>query len=239
MGEVAPRLAWLDPELSAAEARKALVQGGFTLAPVRGDPPGVVTAADLQAADSIAAATRRLDPAAGIDARLGLSAAIGELKDRAHLVVFEGPDPVALWSRADLQLPAVSLLAFAFGLAAEAGLSRIILDVHGEEWIERLSPGAREKVERIWEDKRRDGVELSRLECAYLSDRLNLCERSEEIRERLGYPNRREFEKWSSQLIDLRNDLAHGGNLLRIEPDPSAAVGLFMQLRTFAERAWA
>lgn len=235
---MAPELVWLEADTSVEEARNRLAQARFAIAPVRIEGGGFVLAADLKGAGSIGAIARPLDRKAGIDARLGLGAAIAELGNNAHRIVYDGDEPVQMWSRADLQAPQVSLLTFAFGLAAEAGLSRIIGLEFGDRWLEQVSDGVREKIERIWQDKREDGLELTRLECLYLSDRLNICSRSEAIRVRLGIPDRSEFDKWASEFIRLRNELAHGGNLLRHESDPVAAVALFGKLRGFAERTW-
>jgi hypothetical protein len=239
VGEVAPPLVWLEPGLPASEARERLEQAGFAVAPVSIEGGGFVLTAELPKSGTVGERAQPIGESDRIDAALGLGPAIEELATGAHRFVFRDGEAVGMWSRADLQAPQVSLLTFAFGLAAEAGLSRMIEVEFGERWVEEVSDAVHEKIERVWEDKKRDGLQLTKLECAYLSDRLNLCAKSESIWRRLGSESRSDFDEWASDFIRLRNELAHGGNILRFEANPVAAVATFARLRDFAERAWA
>ncbi len=46
------------------------------------------------------------------------------------------------------------------------------------------------------------------------------------------------YEAWKTRLLGLRNELAHGRNLLTCVSEPIEAIDLFGEVRRFAERLW-
>ncbi len=71
-----------------------------------------------------------------------------------------------------------------------------------------------------------------------LHDRLQLLGKCDRVVPELGYASGKQFKKWKERLVNLRDNLAHGGGLLHAEPNPIDAIGLFEDVRSFAERIW-
>lgn len=76
------------------------------------------------------------------------------------------------------------------------------------------------------------------MRCMQIDHRLALVGKSKRLRTELGYPGQKAWRSWEKRAKGLRNVLAHGGNVLEVEPSPADAVALVQEVRDFAERAW-
>ncbi len=71
-----------------------------------------------------------------------------------------------------------------------------------------------------------------------LHDRLDLLGKCDWPVHELGFASGKQFRMWKERLVNLRDNLAHGGGLLNAERDPMQAIGLFEDVRSFAGRIW-
>lgn len=74
--------------------------------------------------------------------------------------------------------------------------------------------------------------------CLVLHDRLRLLAKCDRVVTQLGFTSVKQFKDWKERLVNLRDNLAHGGGLLHAEADPVSAIELFEDVRSFAERIW-
>lgn len=71
-----------------------------------------------------------------------------------------------------------------------------------------------------------------------LHDRLRLLAKCYRVVSELGFASGKQFRCWKKRLVNLRDNLAHGGGLLHAESDPVDAIELFEDVRSFAETIW-
>jgi hypothetical protein len=215
----------------------------FDFAPVDEDPPRrYVVREDLDEGPRMQGTA--LDVARPIDAThlatasLGLADGVLLLKEAGFFFVMEGNKLRGIVTKADLQRPAVSMVTLSLALAAEAGMDRIIENWHGQEWQNSLSPKRRRAAEDVYKERKRHDVDIELLQCIMLADRMTLLGKLPPVIELLGFQSRAEFNRWARKLEELRNTLAHGGDIFDIEGNPGAAIELFRKVKGFAERIW-
>jgi hypothetical protein len=225
------------PNWTVRRARKWLGEQGFDVAPVLDTPRHrYIHVAELP--DGVATvdeAARVIDAAHLVSADLGLAAAVALLQTQPWYFVIAGHEIVGVVTRADIQRPAVSMVTLSLILSAEEAMSNIIEQTFGEKWLDRLSPGRRDKVDDRFKARRDADVEISKLQCLMLEDRLYLVGRCTAALEDLEFDSHSQFERWAGRLTKLRNVLAHGNTLLDVARDPGEAIDLFMKTRAFAE----
>jgi len=179
-----------------------------------------------------------MDAAMLVAADLSLADGVSRLAIQPFYFVLQQDRVCGIVTRADLQRPAVSMVAFGLILAAESAMNVLIDRRLGQSWMNALSDSQRRRVAQIFEERRRTNTEVTPLECLMLNHRLTLLQRCPEVVSALGYSSALEFDAWEDRLRHLRNMLAHGGGLLHAEPDPLHAVELFKGIRYFAEGLW-
>ncbi len=234
------RLLRVDPGAAAAPIALTMEQLDFDVAPLDDEPPRrYVRRADLGGAATVADAAQPITAELLVTADLGLADGVKRLAGQRFFFVLDGDVVRGIVTRADLQRPAVSMVALSFVLLAEAGLSRLIDQAWPQDaWLEELTERRAAAVREVFESRRLRNTEIGLLECLNLDDRLRLAERSAAMREQLGHPSRTGFKRWSEQLKRLRDPLAHGGDLLSATTDADQAIALFTGVMEFAERAW-
>lgn len=230
----------VNPRWTARHAAKWLRKRSLDVAPVEEDPiRRYVAAEDLVGADgTVNESAQPIDASHLVTADLPLAHAIELLRHVGFFFVIEGSQLVGIVTRADVQKMPVSMVTLSLLLATEAAFDRIIKRSYGDSWFDELSPGRKRKLEQTFESRKRYNAEITRQECLQFADRIDLIRNLEhEIRE-LGFGSKTAFGKRMKQLERLRNELAHGRNLLDAEPDPAAAIALFVDVKDLAKRAW-
>lgn len=230
-----------DPASPSAPVSLIMEQADFDVAPLDDDPPArYVRRDELAGTATVADAARPITADLLVTADLGLADAVTRLAYQEFFFVLDGDVVRGIVTRADLQRPAVSMVALSFVLIAEAGLDRMIDAAWpGDAWLEQLTERRAAAVREVYAARQRRNTEIGLLECLNLDDRLRLAERSEALRTRLGHPSRTGFKRWSERLKRLRDPLAHGGDLLSAADDAAEAITLFAGVMAFAEAAWA
>jgi hypothetical protein len=125
-------------------------------------------------------------------------------------------------------------------LAAEAGMSRLITTSYGAEdlWLAMLPAQRVAKLESRYVRRTQRNAETQRLDLLMLEDRLTIIAKQKDLREAIGFGTRGTFERWAHQLQSTRDQLAHGGSVLDVEPDPITALQLVRRVREFATAVW-
>lgn len=255
MDLVAPLAAWADrtpvthlmeskvqfvsPSMPASEALRYLMDHGFDAAPLMAERAVQYVAMD----DLKGQSGRVIDHARAIDAHvlasstLNISDAVCLLGDTPYFFVLEGMELAGIVTRAELQKAPVSLLLLGFILGMERASNAVIEAHYGADaWVHVLSSHQQQKVETTFMQRQRNNVAISRLECLMLHQRLTLVGKQQSLREALGYGSTHEWNIWTSKLKEARDGLAHGRDLLGVQPDPLEAIDLFVGVRDFADR---
>jgi hypothetical protein len=188
--------------------------------------------------DPVVEQARSIDATLLVSSDLGLADGVSRLKTHPYFFVLQGVSLQGIVTRADLQHPAVGMVLFSLILTSEAAANVIIDRCLGSAWIERLSDGQRARVNGIFDQRIRNNTEVTKLECLMLHDRLQLLGKCDRVVPDLGFDSGTQFKAWKKCLVNLRNNLAHGGGLLHAEPNPITAIALFEDVRSFAERIW-
>lgn len=229
-----------DPAWSADEAHQWMRWHGFDAAPL--DEPEAhrfIGASWLEPnADPVVGQARPIDATLLVSSDLGLADGVSRLKAHPYYFVLQRDNLQGIVTRADLQRPAVGMVLFSLILTSEAAANMIIDRCLGPAWIERLSAEQRAHVNEVFNQRLRTNTEVTMLDCLMLHDRLQLLGKCDRAVPELGFASGKQFRKWKERLVNLRDNLAHGGGLLHAEPDPTHAIELFEDVRSFAERIW-
>jgi hypothetical protein len=235
----APTLCCVDPDWTARRVLSWFKDEGFDVAPVEESPRHrYVDKAFLRDAPTkVDAVARFIDATQLVTPDLSLLDAIDLLESKPWYFVLGRTGLTGIITRADLQRPVVSMVAFSLILSAEAGMNKLIEADFGDNWNRRL--GAQlPKVQAIYESRVDSNAQITLLQCLNFDCRLDLVGKSRGIREQLGFRSKREFDNAESQLKKVRDVLAHGTTLLDLEHDPLVAIRVFKQVRVFTERVW-
>jgi hypothetical protein len=225
-----------EPERPAAATAATMRAEGYTVAPVSGSWRRV-TLADLDAAPDrlVTDVAGPVTEAEAIAGEAPLGAAVAALAPSPFLCVVEGGRIVGVLTRADLQLPPVSLVAFGFVVATERALAVLVDRYAPGEWEALLSAGRHRRYVDVLAERRHYDPHVRPVDCLGLHDLLAVARRVEPLRTALGHGTRHAFDKWAEPVKRLRDVLAHGGGLLDAQPDPLAAIEGFGRLRSIAE----
>lgn len=228
---------WADPRALASDVAATMRAQGYSVAPVTGSWSRV-TLADVEAGTGavadVAVPITETETVAG-EAPLGT--AVAALAASPFLCVVEGGRIVGVLTRADLQLPPVSLVAFGFVVATERAMAILVDRYAPGEWEVLLSPGRHRRYVEVLNERRHYDPHVRPVDCLGLHDLLAVARRVEPLRAALGHATRHAFDKWAEPVKRLRDVLAHGGGLLDAQPDPIAAIAGFGRLRAIAEVA--
>lgn len=231
----------IKPDLLAADATAVLAAREFDLAGMADDRvASYVTRHDLEASAPGALVRDVAKPVLASDVvekTLPLVELVRILGDREWAFVIDGDHVGWIATRADLQSPAVGVVVLAYLIAVETGLSILVPQELGNHWYRHLRRNRIAEVLEIYERKRKQNVGIGLEECLFFTDWLTLAARSPDLVKRLGFASKSQFGRTRGPIIDLRNDLAHGGTVLD-HHTPSSAVGHVERIRGLARRVW-
>jgi hypothetical protein len=230
----------VDPGWPAEQAHRWMRKNGFDAAPLdEPEPHRFVGASWLEPnGDPVAGQARPINATLLVASDLGLADGVSRLKEYPYYFVLRRDNLQGIVTRADLQRPAVGMVLFSLILTSESAANVIIDRYLGPAWIEYLPGEQRERVNDIFNQRLRTNTEVTSLECLMLHDRLRLLGKCDRAVSALGFTSGVQFKKWRERLVNLRDNLAHGGGLLHAQSDPILAIELFEDVRSFAERIW-
>jgi hypothetical protein len=181
----------VSPDEDAREAAAALAARDFDVAALADTPiHRYVDRSDLADVDGPAGvAARSIDAAEIVSRTLPIADLVDRLAERERVFVLDNDGIRWLVTRADLQAPAVGMVALAYLIALEAALGELVLAHVGEGFVELLPDERRAKVEQLFEQKRQDNTETTLADCLYFADWLTLARRSDATRAALRCPD--------------------------------------------------
>lgn len=173
-----------------------------------------------------------------VEKSLPLADLIELLGTKPHVFVLDHDCVRWVVTTADLQAPTVSMLALAYLVVPESGVSKLVPNALGDGWFDLLAPDRQKKAHEVFASKVQHNTETGLEGCLYFSDWLSLAGKSRELIGDLGYRSKRHFDDDTGCFSTLRNDLAHGGDLLGSSADAQSAIDRFRRIRSFAARVW-
>jgi hypothetical protein len=231
---------YVEPSWPSKRAKQEIVERGFDAAPLRERyPHRYVQPEWLTDGVSVEEVAKPIDAAGLVTADLGLADSIARLKESSFYFVLDRSSLYGIVTRADLVSAPVSMVTLSLILAAEAGIDLLIRErFPGESWRVHLTEDRLAGSKRTLELRKQYNVETTLLDCLMFADRLELVRANPALRQEIGFSSRNAFDRFAGRVEPLRNDLAHGGNVLNCVPDPLDAISLFTAIRSVAEHVW-
>lgn len=159
------------------------------------------------------------------------------LTERPWFFIIDGHRVNALLTLADLQLPPVSLVVFGSILSVEAGLDNYIDRLLGDSWEGLLTDAKLSRISTIFEERRRQNVQITKRACLDLDARLRILCKSPALRHAIGV-SRSRVERDGEDLKRLRDTLAHGGSLVDVKGDASHGLAVALKASQLADQIW-
>lgn len=85
----------------------------------------------------------------------------------------------------------------------------------GDTWMHLFSKDKQDKLDDLQAKKRRQDFDTALIDCTYLPDKGRIFEQSPELQRKLGLAPQDEFDTRFKPIRDLRNQLDHGGALVK------------------------
>lgn len=118
-------------------------------------------------------------------------------------------------SRNDIQKPVVRMWLFGIITLLEQYIAdQIKLTWPNGDWLKFAGPARLTKAEALKEERERRGQQCELLDCVQLSDKLLILLENPIHLERFGYSSKREAKKGVKEIESLRNNLAHGQDIV-------------------------
>lgn len=118
-------------------------------------------------------------------------------------------------SRSDIQKPVVRMWLFGLITLTEQYLAdQIMQKWPHDEWIKFAPPARLAKAKELKDERERRGQQCNLLDCVQLSDKALILLEDAEHLERFGYSSRREAKIAIKEIESLRNNLAHGQDIV-------------------------
>ena len=169
----------------------------------------------------------------------GLASLLPRFAERDHFYVLDGDGIQGIVTRADLQLPPVSMAVLGLVISLEMALTELIATYSHGSWLEQMQNGRRTKLLERFDEARRANTEITELECLDLIDRFDLVGRISPLGEALGIASGNQADKVRKRVEKLRNPLAHGGSVIGAHEDFDETLRTIDVVQDLAERAWA
>jgi hypothetical protein len=171
--------------------------------------------------------------------RIGHCVRIGDILDtmaqqRAVLVVQESDATeyghaewtLGLMTISDLNRHPLRAELYSAMSHVEAGLADLVEKAFPDPWtwIRTLNEGHQVGILGYWELSRRRGVDVGPVAATTLSQLIQAVSRSKELRTKLGFQSRNEFEALTGSIPELRNAVMHPVRPLILEQDDVSGI---------------
>jgi len=144
----------------------------------------------------------------------GLAEAVRKLQNREPVFVHRSSVVWGIFTGADMNRTAPRLWVVGLvGILEAAVASWIRSNLCERNVLACLSPGRRKKVNELYNELRQHNVELDRLSCLQLADRLLVLSKQENLLPRLGFHSKSDFRGFSNKVVRLRDNLYHPNGL--------------------------
>lgn len=145
-----------------------------------------------------------------------LIAAFEMLRERNQVFVTMLGRVGGVVARADLQKAPVRMWLFGLISLAEMHMQRLIREAcPNQSWKCALSAERIDKAEKLFADKKDENLETDLSDCLEWADKTTIFRKTPQLLEAAKLPNKSKPKVFFRQLMLLRNDLAHAGDIIR------------------------
>jgi len=133
-----------------------------------------------------------------------------------HVFISSFGNVAGIITRGDLQKIPMRMWLFSLISLIEMQMLRIIRDRYPEKsWYkdELISPGRREKVEKLFDERKKKNEEIDREDCLQFCAKREIISETEDLLKKLQY-DKKEFCKLLKELEKIRNNLAHAQDII-------------------------
>jgi len=136
--------------------------------------------------------------------------------DFNHVFISSFDMVAGIITRGDLQKIPIRMWLFSLISLIEMQMLRIIRERYPENsWENKISSPRREKVEELFEERKKKNEEIDRIDCLQFCDKYTIISKTEDILEKLQYSKKKkEFCTLLKELEELRNNLAHAQDII-------------------------
>lgn len=192
--------------------------------PIVGEDSGCLGAISMQKLAQLAASKTQLTadhatiPCNILPHLVPVSALLKQLGE--HGVIIHGPDPedeslsngwFGIVSTADLNRPIFRAHIYQMLVILETSLGQLIMDEFGDDWgaIRLLSEGTQKRIREFYEEERAEGVDLSPVTNATLSDLFHIAAESNNVWRLMEFDQPGNLRPIAHRINALRNTIMH------------------------------
>lgn len=140
------------------------------------------------------------------------------LKDSRWVFIKFLGNPSGIVTRGDLQKAPMRMWLFGLISLFEMHLKRRVREHYpSNEWSELLSEGRRGKALQLFSERKKGKEEIDLVECLYLTDMATIVFKTEALKNSVSLENKKQWERFSREITDLRNKLAHANPIKSTE----------------------
>jgi len=199
----------------ANQARLVMEAKDFDVAGVKknGAVCGYVERVDL-ADGSVGDRAKSFDVSLIVTESTGLFKLLARLRDVPQLFVLDADHVSAIVTRADLQKAPVRLFLFGMVTLIEMHFLRIIRDHFENDSWKSKARNYVEEAERIFASRRSRNQAIDLAECLNFSGKVTVVTNTKQLCRRTGFDSKESAQACLGRIVDLRNALAHGQDIL-------------------------
>jgi hypothetical protein len=150
------------------------------------------------------------------EGRLSILATIQKLLGSDFVVLTLLAQPVGIVTKADLGKTLVSVWLYGLLSLLEINLLELIRSTFiDDSWTKQLTKDRLDDARRILDLLRRSNAEVNLANCLEFADKKTIVAKTPALRSTLGFPSRNKCEDFFSEIIALRDQIAHAQDLSR------------------------
>lgn len=172
-----------------------------------------------------------------VDRSLPLAELFKHLEQVDHRFVLNGDHVRWIVTHADLNAPAVGVVALAYLTVIEGGFRELTRRMRREEILSFFAGEQLDGIVSLEKKKRQRNIETSVHDCLSLGNWMHVVRNSPSLLVELGFNDRQAHHSATLGFQGLRNTVAHGGRLLD-ELSPLDALVNLRNARTYADKVW-
>lgn len=158
---------------------------------------------------------RSISPDEKINCDAGIDDAINKFNEYRYLFVFDNNDFAGIITYADLNRRPIHVFCYIAISEFEKMLRNVVLKKYNDDsWLIKLSDKSQRDIGGIYILEKAKGVERSLLECITITQLAEIISSEGECFQSLGYSSRNEVNLKMKKIIDWRNSIMHGRNLI-------------------------
>lgn len=226
------------PDMSGPDVLDAMTSHAFDIGGVGPEPIRryVERSALRRHTGPVSKASKPIPVSLCVEKSLPVASLLTLLGEQERWFVLDGEQVRWVVTRADLAAPAVGVAVLSFLTVIEAGLQQLAQRLSDEE-IARTLGRRKSAVDELFAKKLAQNTETSWRACLYFTDWLKVTEKTPEVLEVMGYSSAASWRTEVKSFPEVRNDLAHGRDLLT-DGNPLRALKRVERIRTVTNAVW-